>query len=384
MTHQIYGSGFATGQYAGTFDAYAVARVEAAGAPLLDLQGGVYDLTGAPEAAYAKAHVDFAFDDAAPSSGVCDGTDGTTTDIYEINATVDYKALIVMRDGSVCRDEGKATVAAASSVQSGTPSGSMTVSFGPPPAAGSDASCSTPALTVTPSTDLPRKQSTKVTIDGTGFAPGQSLRLVQCNAYNTEPGQCPAVNYAQADEDGDFSVDYFSAGTHYPLSCDNDGAAPCRIVAVDNSLGVATSGEASISYVPYPTISTVGASTTIPNTLEVTGTNLDQFRWIDMISGSCAFFAGAPYMQDTPGYMNQPWVVINEWSGSRISVTWNQYLDSCGRHVRELRLSDDIREASNPSVSFDLPAVINPDSDGDTVPDHRTTAPRRQRRPAGP
>ncbi len=360
ITHGISHSGSVAGPYAGTFDGFINMRQASEGGPVRTVNGD-YTLTDDADAEYAKARVVLTFDSGIPSS--CNSSGFRPPVDYDIDVVAAYSAYLVMDDGRICAESGDAAVSATGTSDGTTASGSMTVTLGPPPDPGGDISCSTPTITATPSSGLPRKRSQRVTIDGTGFAPGQNVTLSVCNAFMSDPLSCPFVDVVQADQTGSFSGGYFSSGVHHPVSCDDGGGggAPCRIVAVDGSLNMPLSPEASISYAAYPTVTTVGASTTVPDTLEVTGTNLDQFRWLEMLTG-CNFFSGAPWLQDTPGYMNPPGTVINEWSASRISITWpTQRLNQCGRQVQQpLRFSDEIRDDLVVPASFNIPAEIDP------------------------
>ena len=236
------------------------------------------------------------------------------------------------------------------------------------------------SITLQPNTGLRRKAfpgppPEQITVDGTGFVPNESLRLVQCNSYYDHAEQCPSVATTTADEQGTFTARYYSAGVNSPVSCDNDGSAPCRIVAVDQMLNTPLAAEAAIAYVPYPTISSIGASTTIANTLEVSGTNLDQFRWLAFNDGSCSRGAAPPWLSSIPGYTFQDPPVVNEWSSTRISLAWTTFTNCFPRHVTHFEISDEIRGRIEPSVSFTIPAQIDPDSDGDTIPDSQDNCP---------
>jgi hypothetical protein len=372
VDYYVPSSGAVSGPYAGTFDGGFSFEDQNEGGPLRRLQGD-YTLTGAPGSAYEKARITLDFDSGVPSS--CAETQGREAPNFDVDVTADYSAYALMDDGSICVDSGEAGVSATGTAQGdGTATGSMTVTLGPPPVPGSDASCSQPEITLTPSTGLPRKRSQRVDVAGTGFAPNQYIYLVACNAYTINfPSSCQGLQGPQADGSGAFSATYFSGGVNNPTSCD-ETSGPCYIVALDQSINMSVAS-AEIRYAAYPTVSTIGPSTMIPDTLEVTGVNLDEFRWLDM-RASCAVFAQSPLV-GPPVNPNVPGVLVNEWSNTRISITWPAgYLNnSCGRHVQWVDFSDDIRETLRVPTNFNLPAVISPDTDGDGVFDDQDNCP---------
>lgn len=392
ITHYFNGSGTATGDYEGTATTSVAVRLE--GLSLQRLEGQVVLVSTGGGVAFAKAMVNFTLDTEVPSSGACGETSGTTTDIYSAQGTVDYTARVVMTDGSVCTDEGKASYSVESSNDGGTPSGTFSTSFGPPPALGTDASCSVPSITANPSSGLRRKESlytppysTPITIEGFGFAPNQYVVLQLCNQYTGTPSgsippyggggpsPCPGIQYTQADATGSFTTIYYSIGAHHPVGCDDGQGGPCRIVAVDSDLQAPLAAEADLSYVPYPTVTTIGASTTQLDTIEVTGTNLDQWQHFDFVNGCYAIGVYPSYMWSTPGYPQLPWQVINEWSSTRISVTFTQYFDQC-RQARDFRFHDGIRSWLEPGVSFTFPYTLGPpDADSDGVADSADNCP---------
>jgi hypothetical protein len=365
-------SGTITGEYAGSFNGFVSAAGPGQGAPLTSLRGQV-NLTGDPDGALAGAMVTLAFDSSASSSSACDGVVSSTEEhVYSATGTADYQAHIVMNDGTVCRDEGKANVDVAHSIVDGVPVGSFSVAFGPS-AFGDDAVCTDPSITLTPSIELDRGSAFTQTVfaDGIGFAPGQSVVIALCDADG-----CADSNVAAADEDGTFSARLDFSGLaplrSIDVDCDRDEGVPtpCRLVALDSLLRFPLA-EVPLSFVPFPTFTSIGASTTLVDTLEITGTNLDQFEVMLVDIGSQQYFVkNPPFIRF--GEPNPTWIVVNEWSSARISITWTENLSTFGRDVTRLQLISTQRGSgiSDHQVSFALVESFGPpDADHDGIPD---------------
>ena len=182
----------------------------------MDALRGLADIWGDAGSHFKRVRAEFTLDPSAPSSGVCDGSDGTATNIYSADATVDYTARLFMADGRVCQDLGSATLSVFSQEDGGVRSSGLDMTFGPPPPAGGQVSCSIPTLTLTPSSGLPTTGYTMVTMEGSGYLPNENIKFELC--FPTRPGgpggpyPCGAVTYGQADADGNISAQWFPNG----------------------------------------------------------------------------------------------------------------------------------------------------------------------------
>ena len=94
-----------------------------------------------------------------------------------------------------------------------------------------------PALTVTPDTDLVDKQP--VDVDGTGYTPGASIAVLQCETGATSASGCDTsgLDFTTADGTGAFSHTYTVRRIITTESGDVDCAVAdaCRLVAANSS-----------------------------------------------------------------------------------------------------------------------------------------------------